>query len=603
MAAMGFFFPGALALFAVTPLLLIAYLTRKRPPRVRVSSVLAYRAMGAPRSSRLGGWPRLDWLFIVELLILCLAVLAIAGPYEIRENRSFAVVLDNSAAMQAKTPTGPTRYAAGIAWLSDALAQHHFPAHVTLYVTAPQPHQLGAAFGSFSSARQALSSVKLTDAPTDPGALKDLLSGLLADPHLNGIYYTGAYSIAPPMPSRLIARSFDAPLANFALGSFTLRRDSFGTPTLHGHAAIANFSNLSQTLTVTVTAGSKRLARVQTQLGPNELGAVDFPSLRLADSYQVHLGPGDGFALDNIAYAVSGAVRSISVLFVSPAPDDANGLAHLPGVKLITRQPDKYTPADLASADVAIFQYGVPKELPSVNTLLVMPPPGDPVFDFSVTPASHISISGWNTTDPLTDAVNSRLLNPRAGEFFGVHRWLQPIASGPGGGLIMRGTRAGHRFVATGFNPFPYLGKQNLPMSILTLNMLSYLAGLGFDSGGFRTGQKWQVPVGIEKIVTPSARTEPVTAGGTFFANEQGVYQLVASGGAKSLRAVNLDDLGVSDFAHVPVLRLEAGGTPAEPNAVEKAPLTPDLLYAILILGIIEALVVYRRRRVMTEAV
>jgi Aerotolerance regulator N-terminal len=602
---MGLFYPGALALFALTPLLLVAYLTRERSRRVRISSVLAYRALGATRSKRFGGWPRLDWLFFVELLILALAVLAAAGPYVVHRNRNFAVVIDNSAAMQARNPDGSTRFAGAVAHLSGLLGGQHFPAHLAVYVTAPQPHLLAAPFSSFAAARRALSAVEVTDAPTDPAALKDLITGLLADPRLNGVYYAGAYAVATPHPPRLVARSFDAPLANAALGTFTLRREAFGSPTLHGHVAVANFSPAPQTLSVTVSNGKTVLARAQTHLAADEVGALDFPSLRLAEVYQAKLEPADGFALDNTAWATAGAVRAIAVLFVSPAPGDASGLERLPGVKLTTRKPDAYTPEDLAGADVAIFEYGVPKELPSVNTLLVMPPPNDPVFDFAILPAAHVSITGWNTTDPLTDSVNFRLLNPRVGEFFGVHPWMQRVATGPSGGLVMRGMRAGHRFVAIGFNPFPYLGRQNLPMSILTLNMLSYLAGLGSDAGGFRTGQPWQVPAGIEHIVMPSGSRVGVAAG-TLFTDTaaQGVYQLIGAGGEKNLRAVNLDDLGVSDLAHAPTLHLEAaGGAGAEQTlTVDKTSLSPDLLVIILVLAMLEAVVVYRRRRALAPA-
>ncbi|HUY19926.1 MAG TPA: BatA domain-containing protein [Candidatus Binataceae bacterium] len=597
---MGFFYPGALALFALTPLLLVAYLTRERPRRVRISSVMAYRALGATHSKRFGGRPWLDWLFFVELLILCLAVLAAAGPYVVHRDQNFAVVLDNSAAMQARTPDGSTRFVAAVAHLRQLLGEQHFPARVTVYVSAPQPHQLAAPLSSFAAARRALAAVNVTDASSDPGALKDLMTGLLADRRLNGVYYAGAYAVAQPTPPRLVARPFDAPLANGALGSFTLRRESFASPTLHAHVAVANFGPAPQTFTVTVSAGKTVLARAETHLAADEIGALDFPSLRTAEVYKAQLEPADGFPLDNTAWATAGAVRAISVLFVSPAPGDAKGLDRLPGVKVITRRPDAYTPQDLTSADVAIFEYAVPKELPGVNTLLVMPPPDDPVFGFTIRPAARLSITGWNTTDPLTDAVNFRLLNPRLGEFFGVHRWMKPVATGPSGALVMRGVRNGHRFVATGFNPFPYLGRKNLPMSILTLNMLSYLAGLGSESGGLRTGQPWQVPAGIERIVLPSGSAIDVTAGTVFTDTAaQGVYQLVSAGGEKNLRAVNLDDLGVSDLAHAPRLHLEGpgGGGFAQTLSVDKAPLTADLLDAILVLAMLEAVVIYRRRR------
>jgi len=48
----------------------------------------------------------------------------------------------------------------------------------------------------------------------------------------------------------------------------------------------------------------------------------------------------------------------------------------------------------------------------------------------------------------------------------------QRVVGGDGGALLLKGERGAHRFVATGFNPFPYLGKRNLPMSVLTLNAI-----------------------------------------------------------------------------------------------------------------------------------
>ena len=161
-------------------------------------------------------------------------------------------------------------------------------------------------------------------------------------------------------------------------------------------------------------------------------------------------------------------------------------------------------PPDLNNIDLAIFEFAAPKELPTVNSMLVMPPAGDPVFGFTTAVAAPVQITRWSPVDPLTDAVNFRLLNIREGEVFGTHPWMESAVDGAGGSLLLRGERQGHRFVVTGFNPFPYLGKRNLPMSILTLNVLGYLAGVGANSGGFRTGEPWLVPAGVHEVVLPS---------------------------------------------------------------------------------------------------
>jgi len=35
---------------------------------------------------------------------------------------------------------------------------------------------------------------------------------------------------------------------------------------------------------------------------------------------------------------------------------------------------------------------------------------------------------------------------------------------------------------------------------------ISYLAGLGSSSAGYRTGQPWLVPAGVQSVVTPSGK-------------------------------------------------------------------------------------------------
>lgn len=596
---MGLLFPGALAFFALTPLLVLAYLARERPRRVSVSSIMIFRSIGGRAGGRFGR-PKLDWLFFVELLILSLAVLAMAGPFIIESSRQFAVVVDNSVAMQARMADGTVRFAVALDRINIELKEMNDGDHVTVYVTTPAPHPIAATFQSPGAARSAVDRLTATDAPADPAALAALLAQLASDTRLNNVIYAGAYPVTPPLPSRLRVYAFDAPVPNAALGSFTLRRDSFTATTLHGRVAVGNYGASPQTFTVTVSANGRTLAQQRLELQPDEVGAADFPNLPLEDTYRADLKPTDDLPVDNVAWATNAAVRSIAVLFVSPSPADANGLQSIPGIKVTARTPDAYTPDDLARADVAIFEYAVPKVMPTVNTLLVMPPPEDPIFDFVTSPASKTDVTSWRTTDPITDAVNFRLLNPRVGEFFGVHPWMQAVASGTDGALIIRGERQNHRFIATGFNLFPYLGRENLPMSILTLNMLSYLVGLGSNSAGYRTGQPWIVPAGTETIAMPSGRRVGVQSG-TVFADvtETGLYQLIGDGGVTTLRAVNLDDLTASDLKNSPALKIEAdeSGGVAPTVTMEHKSLSGDILRVIVALALLEALVVYSRRR------
>ncbi len=600
---MGLLNPGALIFFAIVPALVLAWLARERPSRVTVSSVLAFRALHAMRKERFGGLPKFDWTFFVELLILILAVLAMTRPYLIRHGNPIAIVLDNSAAMRAHTRDGATRFEQARKE-TDAMLSNSDASTVALYLAAPQPHQVNGAPISPADAHFQLAQATASDAPGDPAAVASLLGELSSGGRVSKVIFASSRPLAPPAPPRIDAITVGDPIDNFAIGSFTLRRETFGAEALHARLTVANFSPKPSEIAVTVSGDDKQLGTAKASLGPRETGVVEFPSLGPAKVYKAELLPSDGFPLDNLAYATAGSVKSVSILFVSPHPADAQGLDSIPGVTVATKSPDAFTPADLNNIDLAIFEYAAPKELPTVNTLLVMPPAGDPVFGINSVTVEPVQITQWSPIDSLTDAVNFRMLNIRQGEVFATHPWMESAVDGAGGSLLLRGERQGHRFIATGFNPFPYLGKRNLPMSILTLNTLGYLAGVGANSGGYRTGEPWLVPAGVHDVVLPSGKEVPAKSGLLFTeVSAQGIYRLRGPGNLETLRAVNLADLTISDFENLPPLKIEAPkATPMPESLSEKSQLTAYILAAILALLALEALLLYRRRRLPLEA-
>ena len=119
-----------------------------------------------------------------------------------------------------------------------------------------------------------------------------------------------------------------------------------------------------------------------------------------------------------------------------------------------------------------------------------------------------------------------------------------------------------------------------------------------------KTGEPWLVPAGVHEVVVPSGR-EVAAKPGTLFSEvaAQGIYKLIGPGNLETMRAVNLADLTTSDFENVPPLKIETAKTAATPEAInEQAPLTAYLLAAILALLALEALLLYRRRRILLEA-
>ena len=194
-------------------------------------------------------------------------------------------MLDNSAAMLAHTHEGATRFdkarkeAAAMLSNSDAST-------VALYLTAPQPHQLNGAPMSPTEAHLQIARATASDAPSDPAAVVSLLGELSSSGTVSKVIFASSRPLAPPAPPRINAITVGDPIDNFALGSFTLRRETFGAEALHARLTVANFSPKPQEITIAVRGDNRQLGTAKTSLGPRETGVVEFPSLGPAKIYK-----------------------------------------------------------------------------------------------------------------------------------------------------------------------------------------------------------------------------------------------------------------------------------------------------------------------------
>ena len=102
-----FLSPAAFSLLLALPLLLVPYLLRQRYQRRVVPALFLYQDISSPVRRRLWGRIRLSPLFLLQLLILLLLVAIAARPVlQYDTAGKIALVLDTSASMQARDPSG-----------------------------------------------------------------------------------------------------------------------------------------------------------------------------------------------------------------------------------------------------------------------------------------------------------------------------------------------------------------------------------------------------------------------------------------------------------------------------------------------------------------
>ena len=167
------------------------------------------------------------------------------------------------------------------------------------------------------------------------------------------------------------------------------------------------------------------------------------------------------------------AVQNLRILGVSPRPQALSSLRSISGVTLDLIAPQEYEKIDRSGYGLEIFHYATPPVLPANPALFVLPPDENPLVDLAK-PVSRPVVSSWREPHPLTRYVNFALFRPA------FSRPLRPRISGesiiesPAGVLVFAAQQRGFRQAVLGFDIFPYLGRENLPVSVFTLNLLDW---------------------------------------------------------------------------------------------------------------------------------
>jgi len=197
------------------------------------------------------------------------------------------------------------------------------------------------------------------------------------------------------------------------------------------------------------------------------------------------------------------ALSNVPVLLVTPSPGAAKSLGQIPNLKIEQVNPQEYTPARAAGFSAVLFHLTAPDVLPETNAAFILPPDGNALFPLGKS-ASRPQVTQWTAAHPLTSYVTFSLLTPTYAEAFLPVGWCKPVISTTVGPLVLAGERNGRRYAAIGFDILPYLGKQNLPVSILTLNLLGWLAGQAGQPTDLKTGSSLPVQNEATSITQPN---------------------------------------------------------------------------------------------------
>lgn len=579
---LAFLSPLAFQLLYALPLLIVPYLLRKQETEVVVPALFLYQGLPSDSRRRLWGRPRFSPLFLLQLLLLLLLIAAAARPFLHRQGGKVALVLDTSASMQARAPES-TGSLFDLAKRQTLHALDTIPNadSVSLFANTPLPAPVAAPPSDRAQLRTLLPDLAVTDAP-DPSdeVLSAFFSQLLGEQGFQQVFFfTDRPLAAPPSTNALTVVTLGGAQPNLAISSFRLYRSPFVPKEIDATVTVTGADTSGPwTLNIEDAETGKRLA--SRSFTKAEAAGLSLARLPVATTYRARLEIADGLALDNEAYAVLPALTEVPVLLVSPSSEVARSLNSIPNLRLERISPQEYTAARAARFAFVLFHLTAPDAFPPTNAAFFLPPEGNRLFPLGKT-ASHARVTEWMAAHPLTSYISFPLFAPTYAQGLRPTGWGQAVIKSTVGPLVLAGETEGKRYVATGFDVLPYLGKRNLPVSIFTLNLLGWLADRAGQPPSFLTGASLTLAGDAASIRFADESALPST-GGRVTLLRQGLYNVTEYGVERRL-ATNLTNEKESRLASPLQLTPLADPTPIAPETTGQ-PVWPWLLAGALVL-------------------
>jgi hypothetical protein len=343
------------------------------------------------------------------------------------------------------------------------------------------------------------------------------------------------------------------PMGNLALTAFRVGRPFLTSAHLEGEVAVTNFSSAKRTVKILLRSPHRLLGSEVRTVDPRRSVTVWFKGFPEAPYYEAQIEENDGLAVDNRRFAVLPA-SGLSILAVTPRPQSLRTLGTVPGVSLQTVAPTAYLPQEPrdAARRLLIFQYAASMSLPRSHAVFILPPRENPLVRPGE-PAAPPVVTGWREPHPLTRYINFALFRPSYARVLRPRLAAQAVVEVSEGPLVLAFEHQGFRYLVLGFDPFPYLGRENLPVSIFTLNLLGWFQE-AMRAPDLSTGEPLKPALlqgGGAVVVSPQGERSELTADSPVFTRTffQGIYRIQA-GRSESALAINFNDSKESDLAH-----------------------------------------------------
>ena len=540
---MNFLAPAALAFAATIPVVVLFYLLkRKRVVKLVSSTLLWQKFLAETQASAPFQKLRKNWLLILQIILLILAVLALSRPYfatKIKPAQLRVVILDASASMQA-TDESPSRFekarAEALKWV-DSLAGSD---QMVILQAGGNTEVKQSATSEKAALRRALQACSCSDGPTRLVPALRMAESLVRDQKDAEIHLfsDGAVPELSEFENKglpLIFHKVGKGSNNLGITALDVRANPENAKQRALYVSVANFSSNSVQTELELSLDDHLLETRAVSLGAGETVPQVFLASQSQDGvFTVRINANDDLAADNQASIVSLLPKPVKVLLVTTGNRLLEkAFRSTPNVVLAVAR-------DLTDAagdfDFVVLDGVAPSVWPKGNVLAIH------VINTNwfpeITRVEGPPIVDWKSTHPLLRYASFDNVQVAESLVAKAPSWALSVADSPQAPLILAGELARQRIVWVGFDVLESNWPLRVSFPIFISNAIEWLnpanakggqllvkAGEAFRMGLLmpETSAQITVPGGGTKTIALDPNANEVVFGETY---KQGTYHL-----------------------------------------------------------------------------
>lgn len=561
--SVNFLSPAAFWFAATLPVVVLFYLLkRKRVVKLVSSTLLWQKFLADTQASAPFQKLRRNWLLILQLLLLALAILALSRPYFAGHTAPAGlrvIILDASASMQSKDED-PTRFekarAEALAMVDSLKDQEE----MLILLASANTEVKQPATANKSALHRALENCEVTDSSTRlTEALK--LAGTLIhdkkDPEIH-LFSDGAAGDLTEFANKglhVIYHKMGQRSENLGITTLDIRENPENHQERALYTSVANYSTNARQTMLELLFNNQVIDSRPLTIQPGEISPQVFTARQEQDGiFTVRIDARDDLPADNQASIVSLLPKPVKILLVTRGNRFLERALHAVQSVDVTTAPDLTDSAD--NFDIVILDDVTPTVWPKANVLAVHVAATN-WFENGWKDIDAPPVVDWKNTHPLLRYIN--LDNVQIAQTMGVKTpsWGEALVDAPRTPLIVAGELAHQKIVWIGFDTLQSTWPLRISFPMFIANAVEWLNPAAAKSSALMVhpGEPFryslpQASATVQMTLPDGTKTTLTPAGGreVDFGNtaKQGVYRLRA-GTNETVFCVNLLDAAESN--------------------------------------------------------